>query len=115
MRWDVRQRIRTHAVAGNNRLWDRVTIGLLLSMAAVPAHPQTVTTFTVNDNGDASDAVPGDGVCATTTGVCTLRAAVEESSAALLTPHKIDVPAMTIRLRSPLIFKASYPGDGTYS
>ncbi len=39
------------------------------------------TTLTVNSNGDASDATPGDGVCATSGAVCTLRAAIEEANA----------------------------------
>ena len=43
--------------------------------------PACPTTFSVNDNGDASDATPGDGVCATATGSCTLRAAIEEANA----------------------------------
>lgn len=38
-------------------------------------------TFTVNDAGDAGDAVPGNGICATAGGVCTLRAAIEEANA----------------------------------
>jgi CSLREA domain-containing protein len=40
-----------------------------------------VTTLTVNDGGDDSDANPGDGLCATSGAVCTLRAAMEESNA----------------------------------
>jgi CSLREA domain-containing protein len=40
-----------------------------------------VTSFTVNDNGDADDATPGDGICATSGGVCTLRAAIKEVNA----------------------------------
>jgi CSLREA domain-containing protein len=39
------------------------------------------TAFTVNNNGDASDANPGDGVCADGGAVCTLRAAIEEANA----------------------------------
>jgi hypothetical protein len=35
----------------------------------------------VNSNGEASDANPGDGVCATAGSVCTLRAAIEEANA----------------------------------
>jgi CSLREA domain-containing protein len=38
-------------------------------------------TYTVNDAGDAADATPGDGVCATASGVCTLRAAIQEANA----------------------------------
>ena len=36
--------------------------------------------FTVNSNGDAPDASPGNGVCATSGAVCTLRAAIMESN-----------------------------------
>ncbi len=39
------------------------------------------STLTVNDLGDTPDASPGDGLCATSGGVCTLRAAVEEANA----------------------------------
>jgi hypothetical protein len=39
------------------------------------------TTFTVNDNGDAGDVTPGDGICATVGATCTLRAAIEETNA----------------------------------
>ncbi|MBL8140554.1 MAG: CSLREA domain-containing protein [Acidobacteria bacterium] len=38
-------------------------------------------TFVVNGTGDASDAVAGNGVCATAGGVCTLRAAIQEANA----------------------------------
>src|SRR5207302_2019849 len=39
------------------------------------------SSFTVNDNGDAGDANPGDGICATAGSVCTLRAAIQEANA----------------------------------
>lgn len=38
-------------------------------------------TFTVNSTVDASDVIPGDGVCATSAGQCTLRAAIQEANA----------------------------------
>lgn len=39
-------------------------------------------TFTVNDFNDGKDASPGDGICKTSgTGLCTLRAAIEEANA----------------------------------
>jgi len=38
-------------------------------------------TFTVNSTADAVDINPGDGVCATNSGVCTLRAAIQETNA----------------------------------
>ncbi|HNG33922.1 MAG TPA: choice-of-anchor Q domain-containing protein, partial [Blastocatellia bacterium] len=39
------------------------------------------TSFTVNNLSDVSDSNAGDGVCATSGGVCTLRAAIEEANA----------------------------------
>jgi hypothetical protein len=53
--------------------------------------------FLVDDQGDDVDAAPGDGVCATTSGSCTLRAAVMEADAS---PgyDAIDVPSGTYRL-----------------
>jgi len=41
------------------------------------------TTFAVNSSVDAPDANIGDGICATSTGECTLRAAVDEANALL--------------------------------
>src|SRR5262249_26820135 len=38
-------------------------------------------TFTVDDVADAVDAVPGDGICQTVAGVCSLRAAIQEANA----------------------------------
>lgn len=38
-------------------------------------------TFTVDDVVDAVDIAPGDGVCATATGGCSLRAAIQETNA----------------------------------
>jgi predicted outer membrane repeat protein len=45
------------------------------------AGPPTPLTLTVDDAGDGGDAVPGDGVCETVGGSCTLRAAVTEANA----------------------------------
>ena len=49
-------------------------------------------SFTVDSVADAVDAAPGDGVCATAVGACTLRAAVQESNA-LAGPDAIALPA----------------------
>jgi streptogramin lyase len=38
-------------------------------------------SYTVNDTGDGFDETPGDDLCRTSTGECTLRAAIEESNA----------------------------------
>ena len=49
-------------------------------------------TFTVDSTDDDIDVNPGDGVCNTATGACTLRAAIEESNA-LLGNDQINLPA----------------------
>src|ERR1700682_1707889 len=54
-------------------------------------------TFTVNANTDAVDVNPGDGVCATALGKCTLRAAVQEANATL-GADTIVLPAGTFKL-----------------
>jgi CSLREA domain-containing protein len=53
---------------------------LIFLSAAQGAH---AATFTVNNNGDAFDANPGNGICETAAGngICTLRAAVQEANA----------------------------------
>lgn len=51
-------------------------VAFLTCAGIVPA-----ATFHVDTTTDGTDAVPGDGVCATSTGECTLRAAFEEAGA----------------------------------
>jgi len=65
---------------------------LLLAPAVAPA-----ATFEVDNARDEPDADPGDGVCATEAGTCTLRAAIEEANA-LAGPDEILVPNGTYRL-----------------
>lgn len=65
---------------------------VLLAAGSVPA-----ATFDVDDTGDAVDAAPGDGVCASAGGACTLRAAVQETNA-LAGQDRILVPAGTYLL-----------------
>jgi predicted outer membrane repeat protein len=50
---------------------------------------------------DAVDSNPGDGVCATAGGVCTLRAAITEANSLGGGPHTINVPAGTYTLTIP--------------
>lgn len=47
----------------------------------LPTPAPCATALVVSDSGDAGDATIGDGVCATATGACTLRAAVDEANA----------------------------------
>jgi CSLREA domain-containing protein/uncharacterized repeat protein (TIGR01451 family) len=46
----------------------------------LPARPLMAAVFTVDSTIDATDAVPGDGLCDDGAGVCTLRAAVMEAN-----------------------------------
>uniref|UniRef100_A0A831TH95 CSLREA domain-containing protein n=1 Tax=Thermorudis peleae TaxID=1382356 RepID=A0A831TH95_9BACT len=54
-------------------------------------------TFDVTEVSDAVDANPGDGVCDTGTGVCTLRAAIQEANA-LSDNVVIELPSGTYEL-----------------
>ena len=69
----------------------------LLFLAAVlsgvcAAETVRAATFTVNSNIDAVDTAPGNGACATATGECTLRAAIQEANA-LAGADTINVPS----------------------
>lgn len=66
------------------QLYRRMVWIVILLAAAVlfaPPRPAHAATFTVNSTADAVDASPGNGVCATAGGVCTLRAAIQEANA----------------------------------
>ena len=54
-------------------------------------------TFVVDSTVDAVDATPGNGVCATSGAICTLRAAIQESNA-LAGADTVTVPAGTYTL-----------------
>lgn len=64
---------------------------LLLGRSAWPAD------FLVDNSQDITDAEPGDGVCMTVSGVCTLRAAIQEANA-LTGADTITVPSGTYML-----------------
>lgn len=68
---------------------------LLTCLVSVPTYG---ATFTVNSTADEVDNNPGDGVCATAGGTCTLRAAVQEANA-LAGVDTIDLPAGTFLLQ----------------
>ena len=65
-------------------------VSLLLFMTATSLH---AATFVVNSLGGDDDANPGDGFCATSTGACTLRAAISEANTT--TGALIKLPAST--------------------
>jgi hypothetical protein len=79
---------------------------LLLSLAVVAgtllprAEEAAALSLTINTTSDAVDALPGDGVCATNTGACSLRAAVQEANA-VPGPDAITIPAGTFTLSVP--------------
>lgn len=72
-------------------------LALLTCFVVAPAPSALAATFTVNSTADDSDASPGNGVCQTAGGVCTLRAAIQEANA-LPGPHTI---AFNIPTTSP--------------
>jgi PKD repeat protein len=63
-----------------------LTLLLLLTLLTLPvnppasAKPQT-KTYTVNSSASDPDASPGNGICATASGKCTLHAAIQEANA----------------------------------
>lgn|GEM_PF-2498915 len=68
----------------------------VISIVSAPVGAATV--FEVNTFQDAVDAAPGTGTCATITGACSLRAAIQEANALANGPHTIKVPAGTYSL-----------------
>jgi CSLREA domain-containing protein len=67
-------------------------IGLFVVLMSLPGRHKSffnflqptvsaATTLTVNSTGDGADNNPGDGVCNDGTGICTLRAAIQEANA----------------------------------
>ncbi len=71
----------------------------LVIFGIAPTHAATNSTFTVNSTADVVDKKPGDGKCETkkNNGVCTLRAAIQETNA-LGGGNTIVLPAGTYRL-----------------
>ena len=63
-----------------------------LVTAAVLAGPASAATFVVNSTADTLDTNVGNGVCLTSAGTCTLRAAIQEANAQS-NPDTIQVPA----------------------
>ncbi|MGZ6398785.1 MAG: choice-of-anchor Q domain-containing protein [Bdellovibrio sp.] len=68
---------------------------------------ETADGFLVNDLGDADDANIGDGICSTSSGVCTLRAALAEANSSSITSPDIVMPSGTVLLNSALTINKS--------
>jgi hypothetical protein len=75
---------------------------LLGSLWLVNGEAVTVgqAVFEVNDRADAVDAAPGDGVCATAGGTCTLRAAIQETNV-LAAEDTVKLPEGTYTITIP--------------
>lgn len=86
--------MRTHTRASQ---WGVLSLALV-PILALPS-PARAAVFSVTSSADQVDVTPGDGICETATGngVCTLRAAVQESNA-LPGPDTLRVPAGSFQL-----------------
>ena len=79
---------------------------LLLSLLAATGvgcdfpEPGEPGYFVVNSTTDSVDALPGNSVCATASGACTLRAAIQESNA-MAGDNTVELPAGTYLLTLP--------------
>lgn len=71
-------------------------IARLALLALLPATAHAVQ-FNVDTDSDLTDAVPGDGLCATSAGNCALRAAIQEANA-LAGVDRIELPPGVYRL-----------------
>jgi len=77
-----------------------VFITLLIGHVFGSAPLAQAAAFVVDRTTDGTDAAPGDGVCATSSGGCTLRAAIQEANA-LPGTDTITLPAGTYLLAIP--------------
>ncbi len=59
----------------------RLLLGIMLTLGTKPMLVAQAAVLTVNSTTDAIDVNPGDGICATAGGLCTLRAAIQEANA----------------------------------
>ena len=73
-----------------------------------PAAPGSGILYFVDSGGDEPDTFPGDNVCLTSLGTCTLRAAIQETNARAtgLDGIEIDVAAVTLQQALPDITTA---------
>jgi CSLREA domain-containing protein len=86
------------------------SLASLLALRSTTLPRASAASFTVNSTTDAVDANPGDGVCATGGGQCTLRAAIQETNA-VAGADTITLPAGTYTLSIPGTDDASAAGD----
>lgn len=80
---------------GRRQLTAQMLAGLIVAtllQVVTASAAEAAVSFDVDATSDAGDANPGNGVCATAAGVCTLRAAIEETNA-LPGMDTVNVPA----------------------
>src|SRR5262245_14226585 len=87
-------------------------LGLSMVTAVAGAPPAAAAvTLMVNSTADDGDSNRGNGVCATSGGQCTLRAAIEEANA-LPGMDAITVPAGTYSVSEQLVIEDSVSING---
>lgn len=75
-----------------------MSLFVAIGSASMASQASPVKSFIVNTSTDAVDANPGDSLCATATGACSLRAAVQELNALGQAANNITVPSGTTTL-----------------
>lgn len=88
----------------------RPTVWCALALLLAAPSAASAASFAVNSTLDAVDAATLDGVCATATGECTLRAAVQQANA-LPGADTITLPVGTFRLSIVGVEDAGAAGD----
>ncbi len=89
----------------------RVAATVVAAWLALPGSAAALT-FTVDTSADLVDSNPGDGVCDTGQGSCSLRAAIQEANAWTRDPvDRIELPAGTYLLSRTGTDNASAVGD----
>ena len=84
------------------RLIRVIILCMVISLLMIPTGQVQAATFTVNSTADLPDANPGNGVCDTGSGACTLRAAIMEANSSP-GADTITIPAGVYALGIPTV------------
>ncbi|MBK6404940.1 MAG: hypothetical protein IPF66_07805 [Holophagales bacterium] len=90
----------------HRRVSDRIAVSFLVAaFLTVTAPGALAATFTVNEDGSATDLTGGTGACATTNGGCSLHAAIQSVNAQAPGPHTIlfSIAKVTLAANLPPI------------
>jgi CSLREA domain-containing protein len=88
---------KTRQVVGTVAILAALLLASVVALALAKSSSAAIT-ISVNSTSDATDADPGNGMCATADGKCTLRAAIQEANA-LPGADTVNVPAGTYELQ----------------